>query len=479
MREPKNKRKTTIVNFDLGKIPPQSKDIEDAIIGTLLLEKNAYNEVSQMLKPDHFYVESNKKIYIAIQSLARSNSGIDLLTVVDKLRTQEELDFVGGAFGVSKLTNVVTSSANIVQHTMIIIEQYVKRELIRIGGETLQKAYEDSSDVFEMLDKSSEQFSIINYELQNVQTTPLHDLAHNYYLNRNKADADPSARIFTGFPEWDKINGPLFPGGVYLIAARPGMGKTAFVIEMIVRMAKKYPIGFINLEMLNNQIVQRVISNTQKIDNDLFKLAKEDAPEWLDDKIQKGLNDFVNLNLRIETKPGLTIEGIKSKAKYWKAKFGIRCLFIDYLQIIEMSEERQRYNTELENLNYTLAQIGILAKELEIPIILLSQLNREMYKRGGNKEPEISDMKGSGKIEEVAYQIAFLHRPEYFGITEDETGETTKDLAYFMIKKHREGKLAKLKLKFEGQFSHFGLWDMPTFFIPGINNSNDEEPLPF
>ena len=363
MKLPKpNKRNINSLNFDIGKIPPQSKEIEAAILGALLLEKDSYNEVSQMLKPEHFYLDAHQIIYKAIQSLARSNSGIDSLTVVDKLRIDNELEKVGGMYAITQLTKDVASSANIVQHSMRVIEQFVKRELIRIGGETIQNAYEDSSDVFDMLDKSSEGFSNINYDLQNIQTAPLVDLAYNYYQTWNKSERDAGSRIFTGFPEWDEINGPLFNGGVYFIGARPGMGKTAWVIEMIINMASKFPIGFFNLEMSNNQIVQRIISNKQKIDNDVFKLSKQKAPDWLDDKIQKGMNDFVNLNIQIDSKPGTTIEGIKSKAKYWKKKFGIRCLFIDFLQIIQFTEERQRYHDDLSNLNHTLGEIGMLAK---------------------------------------------------------------------------------------------------------------------
>lgn len=470
-------RKKINYTGEYGKVPPHSTDLEKAILGALLLEKHSFNEVSQMLKPEYFYSEAHQKIYSAIQSLAFTHNAIDLLTVVDKLRSNGDLDTVGGMFGLTSLTNGVVSSAHIIPHCMIVIQQWVKRELIRVGGETLSEAYDDTTDVFEMLDKVTEQFGVVNYELQNLQTAPLADLAVKYLEYRNKAEIDTESRIFTGFKEWDNINGPLFPGGVFFLAARPGMGKTAFVVEMIVKMGGKMPIGFINLEMSDNQIVQRVISNTQKIDNDLFKLSKEAAPDDLDERIHAGMNEFVSLKMQLVSKAGMTIEAIKAKAKYWKHKFGIRVLFIDYLQIIGISEERQRYHNELENLNYTLAQIGILAKDLDIPIIVLSQLNRDLYKRGGNKEPEISDMKGSGKIEEIAYQIGFLHRPEYFGDTEDETGETTKDLAYLIIKKHRDGKLGKLKFKFQGQYSHFGPWEMQTFNIPAIGNGDEEAPF--
>ncbi len=226
--------------------------------------------------------------------------------------------------------------------------------------------------------------------------------------------------------------------------------------------------------MTNDQIVQRLISNIKEINNYEFKKPLEDAPEWLNERVYQGMQDFINLKLHIESRSGITIEQIVAKLKYWKYKHNIQVAIIDFLQIIGYSEERMRYHTDLENMNYTLDRISHTAKELDIPIILLSQLNRDLYKRGGNKEPDLADLKGSGKIEEIAYQISFLHRPEYYGILVDESGESTKGLCYQIIKKHRDGELRKIKHKFEGQYSRFSDWDTPIFDAPKSFDKDDD-----
>ena len=449
-----------------GKTPPNAIDLERDILGAILLEKSAIDEVSDMLRAEHFYLDSHKLIYKACIKMARANNPIDIETITYFLRREETLDAIGGPYYLVKLTRDVVSSANIVPHCRIIIREYIRRVLAQVSMETLKGAYDEGKDEFVLLQDAENTFSLISHEIEHTNTIPLESMAMKFMKNREASNGDPDNMIFTGIQEWDEVNGPLFNGGIYVIGGRPGSGKTAFVVELIKRMAEKYPIGFINLEMTTDQLIKRFISNTREIDNAEFKKAKEDAPAWLEDKMQEGAGDFINLKLTMDSNEDLTMDDIISKFKYWKHKFGIKAGFIDYLQVVRISEERQRYNTELENINYNLGQLTRGAKKLDIPIFLLSQLNRESLKRGGNKEPEISDMKGSGKIEEVAYQIAFLHRPEYHGILTDLNGETTKNLAYLDIKKHRDGELRKIKLKFEGQYSRFSSWDMPRFNAP-------------
>lgn len=458
----------------MGKLPPQAKELEEAVLGAIMLERNAFSEVSQMLRAEHFYVEAHQLIFKAIQNLEKKSWQCDLMTVVDELRTMGKLDEVGGAYAVTKLTNSVVSAAHLQTHSRIIIQKFIHRELIRVSAQTLSEAYNEGNDVFDMLNNANNTFYKINYEIENINTMPLDVMAINYIQRRKSMHSKEGNLLYTGFSEWDKLNGALFRGGIYFIAGRPGMGKTAFVVEMIKKMAAFIPVGFINLEMTNDQIVQRLISNIKEINNYEFKKPLEDAPEWLNERVYQGMQDFINLKLHIESRSGITIEQIVAKLKYWKYKHNIQVAIIDFLQIIGYSEERMRYHTDLENMNYTLDRISHTAKELDIPIILLSQLNRDLYKRGGNKEPDLADLKGSGKIEEIAYQISFLHRPEYYGILVDESGESTKGLCYQIIKKHRDGELRKIKHKFEGQYSRFSDWDTPIFDAPKSFDKDDD-----
>ena len=481
-----NKR---VKKFDLdsiayGKVPPQSIDLEKGILGSILLEKNAINEVRIFLSPKHFYSESHKIIYKSMLDLADINIPIDALTLVEKLKKDEQLELIGGAFYLTRLTDAVVSSANIITHARAIIEKFIFRELIRIGGETYHKAFEESADVFDLLDEANNSFYSIRHDIQKGISIDVSTIAFNYLKWRDSL-SNKDNMLYTGFPEWDAINGPLFRGGVYVIAGRPGMGKTDFIIELILRMATKHDFGFISLEMTNNQIVQRCVSNMEEIDNYFLKLPKDRQPEWLDEKIHFGTQKFANLKLQIDGTPGQTIENIIAKLSYWKQKYNIKAAAIDFLQYIGADEEKSKYWNETQIINHNMSRIVIAAKELDIPIFVLCQLNRDLYKRAGTKEPTISDLKGSGKIEEFAYQIMMLHRPEYYDITEDETGESTSGLAYSIIVKHRDGKLDRIKHKFLGQFSKFRDWDSEKFEIPksftfskGASPALDED-LPF
>jgi len=472
-------KKTTGDRSDihLSKMPPQAIELEKAILGAILLEKSIITDVALMLKPEHFYSTSHQIIFNAMLILETSVIGIDILTLSNKLRELGKLEEIGGDYYLVTLTNNVVSTAHIQSHIKIIIQKYIGRSLIEGAGEILTGAYDETNDVFSSLEKASDLLYKIKFDIENTKSSSLESIALNYIKEREVLKYDEN-RLFTGLKEWDKINGSLFKGGIYVIAGRPAMGKTAYCIELLKNISQKVHCGFINLEMTESQIVQRLISNMKNIDNYEFKKQANETPEWLNNRIYEGMQDFINLKLHIESKPGQTIEQIVSKLKYWKYKYDIQIGVIDFLQIIASSPERDKYSSDLQVMNYNLDRLSYAAKELNIPIILLSQLNRELYKRG-SKEPEMSDLKGSGKIEEIAYQISFLHRPEYYGIMEDETGESTTGLCYQIIKKHRDGLLGKIKYRFEGQFSRFSEWDelkfnAPNSFMP-YKNDNDSE----
>lgn len=478
-RKDNNRRKPVLDIGDIvfGKIPPQAQDLEKAVLGAILLERNAMVEVSLFLRPEHFYSEANQRIYKACKQLENKRMPIDMLTVVEQLRSNEELDLVGGPYYISQVTKDVVSSANIDAHCRIIIQKYISRELIKVSGETIGAAYEDSTDALQLLSKASDTFYQINHEIENTKTVELSSIAMRYIQRRENSNADPTSLLFTGYKAWDEINGPLFRGGIYVLAARPGMGKTVFIVELIKRMATRMQIGFINLEMSNDQIVQRFISNFERVDNKLFKRSDDD--QYLKDRINRGTEQFINLKLCLESRKGLTIDEVCAKLRYWKFKFNIQAAAIDYLQEIGVSEERERYHTKLENTEYILKRLSNTAADLDIPLFLVCQLNRDLYKRGGNNEPVPSDLKDAGKIEEIAYQISFIHRPEFYGTLVDENGESTHQLAYQLIKKHRDGELARLKYVFEGQYSSFQDRIEEKIEAPNNFGSSEADDLPF
>jgi replicative DNA helicase len=450
-------------NAILAHVPPHATELESAVLGAILLEKSAFEQISGLLKPECFYSEANRKIFSAMEWLANRAQPIDLYTVIEQLRFREELDAVGGPYYVTRLTNDVVSSANIVAHARILYQKHLQRKLIDIAGQSLSQAQADATDAFDLLDKTLTQLGDLNHDIQSKRTVQVVDESirvvtdlHNRVMLAREGKEDPSA-IYTGIRDWDRINGRLFPG-LFIVAGRPGMGKGVMLTELVCRMGTNFPIGVVNGEMTNQQLLIRIGCNLKGIDNQLWKKN----PEWITDEelqlVYEAMQEAQGLKLHIED--NRYIHTIAAKIRKWVERDGVKCVLIDFLTLLKVHEDMARYLTDTQRLNYILDVLVGLCKELNVPVILFCQLNRDLYKRGGNKEPNLADLKGSGNIEEYAYQISFLHRPEYYDITEDELGESTKGLLYHIIAKHRDGKLDRLKFHFVPQCSQLRDWQV-------------------
>lgn len=447
-----------------GKVPPQAKELEEAVLGAIMLEKSAYDEVEAVIKPYMFYVDANQRIFKAMQVLAKKNMPIDLLTVVEELKVSEELDAVGGPYYVTKLTNAVVSSANIVAHSRIVMQKYIQREMIRISGEIVGDAYEDSTDVFELLQQAEEKVKEINFEIDETRTTSVANVAKNvierfeeraFYGQKNEPNPND---IFTGIPEWDRINGPMFPG-LYIICGRPGMGKGVHMTEVLCRMGKNHPVGCINGEMTNEQLLVRLGCNLLGLDNFLWKKPANQITDEDKKNVYAAMQEAVNLKLYIDD--GKYIDRIANRIKRWVERDGVKAVLADFLTMFKVPDGLERYLTDTQKVNYIIDVFTSLAKKLGIPIILYVQMNRENLKRTGSHEPTLSDLKQSGAIEEYAFQVCGLHRPEYYdpdAIT-DEFGESTRGLMYQIILKHRDGLLGKIKFKALLNQSKLEDWD--------------------
>ncbi|MEK6884410.1 MAG: DnaB-like helicase C-terminal domain-containing protein [Nanoarchaeota archaeon] len=464
-----NRNKVDVTSLIYGKIPPQAKELEEDILGIALLEPNQISEIRQIISIDDFYVSANQIIYKNLLQLDSLNIKGDLRTVAEQLKNNGELELIGGPYYLTNLINGVVSSANILTYCRLIKQYSIARQLIQISGEVISMSYE-SIDPFEILNYCEQKFYNINSEIEQIGDRRLDILAVDF-ANSLFDEKSQIEKVYTGIKEWDNINGSLFPGGIFIVAGRPGMGKTAFVVELLSRMAKNYFVGLINREMTNNQMVQRIVSNTQRIDNYIFKKNSDDYTESEKTGIFRGMHEFINLKLEIDSK-SIYIDRIVAKIKYWVRKCGVKVIVIDFLQMVKVPQDMERYMTEVQKIDYVLDQLTICAKDVNVPFILLCQLNRELYKRG-NKEPTMSDLKGSGKIEEMAYQISFLHRPEYYLTTGeaivDEFGEDVKGLCYQIIAKHRDGHLGRIKHRFIPQFSKFEDWNNPFVWQPTTN----------
>ncbi len=434
-----------------GKVPPQAKELEEAILGAIMLEKSAFDTVVEILKPECFYVDAHQRIYKAMQGLAIKSLPIDMLTVVEELKLREELEMIGGPYYVTRLTNAVVSSANIDAHSRIVLQKFIQRELIRISGEIIGDAYEDSTDVFDLLDGAEGKlFEITNNHLRK----NFDDIDSVLVKTFNRIEdmrnrQDDITGVPTGFPTLDKITYGWQPTDLIILAARPSVGKTAFALNL-ARSAALHPtkptaVAFFSLEMSSSQLVQRILSAESEIW--LEKIARGKLEEHeMKQLYKRGFDRLSKAPIYIDDSAALNIFELRAKCRRLKNKHNVGMIIIDYLQLMSGSADRNS-NREQE-ISKISRDLKSLAKELQVPIIALSQLSREVEKRKeGNKMPQLSDLRESGAIEQDADLVMFLYRPEYYEVTTDEFGENNKGETHVKIAKHRNGSLETVKLK--------------------------------
>jgi replicative DNA helicase len=451
-KDRKNRRKGSmdLSTMVYGKVPPQAKDLEEAVLGAIMLEKSAFDTVIEILKPECFYLDANQRIYRAMQSLQQKNQPIDILTVVEELKSKSELEMVGGPYYVTRLTNAVVSSANIEAHSRIILQKFIQRELIRISGEIISDSYEDSTDVFDLLDDAeSKLFEITNNHLRKnfdsidsvlVKTVQrIEDMRHR---------TEDISGVPSGFPSLDKVTYGWQPSDLIILAARPAVGKTAFALNLVRNAAlssKQVPVAFFSLEMSSAQLVQRVLSAESEIWLEKISRGKMEEHE-MKQLYAKGIQKLAQAPIFIDDTAALNVFELRAKARRLKNKHNIGMIIIDYLQLMSGGGGKN-VNREQE-ISTISRNLKTLAKELMIPIIALSQLSRAVETRKeGNKMPQLSDLRESGAIEQDADMVMFIYRPEYYDITSNEMGESNKGETHVRIAKHRNGSLETIKLR--------------------------------
>jgi len=454
-KERKTRRKSNSLDLGTmmyGKVPPQAKDLEEAVLGAIMLEKSAFDTVVEILKPDCFYVEANQHIFRTMQGLQQKNSPIDLLTVVEELKFRSELELVGGPYYVTRLTNAVVSSANIEAHSRIILQKFIQRELIRISGEIIGDAYEDTTDVFDLLDEAeSKLFEITNNHLRrdyaSINTILVKTISRIEDLRTRQ---DEITGVPTGFSHLDRITYGWQPSDLIILAARPSVGKTAFALNL-ARNAALHPtkptsVGFFSLEMSASQLVQRILSAESEIWLEKISRGRLEEHE-MKQLYKKGIERLASAPIHIDDTAALNIFELRAKCRRLRNKHNVGLIIIDYLQLMSGTGENRNSNREQE-ISRISRDLKGLAKELQIPIVALSQLSREVEKRKeGNKMPQLSDLRESGAIEQDADMVMFLYRPEYYDITSNELGESNKGETLIRIAKHRNGQLDTIKLK--------------------------------
>jgi replicative DNA helicase len=467
----------------LGKLPPQATDLEEAVLGALMLEKDALSSVIDILKPEVFYRDNHQRIFKAIQWLFEKTSPVDILTVTSQLRSQGELEMIGGAYYITELTNRVASAANIEFHSRIIIQKFIQRELIRISTEIINSAYEDTTDVLDLLDKAEKNlFDIAQNNLRR-DSRKMDDLLQETLkeIEALKDKKDGLTGVASGFTDLDRMTSGWQKSDLVIIAARPAMGKTAFVLTCARNAAVDFekPVVVFSLEMSSVQLVNRLVSGETEIEQE--KIRKGTLEEWEWQQIHSKIGRLEQAPLIIDDTPALNIFEFRAKCRRLKSQHDIQLIIIDYLQLMQgKSADGKGGGNREQEIGSISRALKSVAKELNVPVIALSQLSRAVESRpGASKRPMLSDLRESGSIEQDADMVLFLYRPEYYGLEVDEDNNPTKGVGEVIIAKHRNGETGTVRLKFVGKYVKFTDLDAGDSFpapgaaFAGLNPSQD------
>ncbi|TKK65448.1 replicative DNA helicase [Ilyomonas limi] len=463
-----------------GKVPPQAKELEEAVLGAIMLEKTAFDTVIEILKPECFYIDAHQRIYRSFKTLADKSMPIDLLTVVEELKIKEELDMVGGPYYITKLTNAVVSSANIETHARIVLQKFIQRELIRISGEIIGDAYEDSTDVFDLMDDAEGKiFEITN----NFLKTDYQEMSSALAQAINRIDelrtkTDDISGVPSGFPSLDRVTFGWQKTDLIILAARPAVGKTAFALNLARNAAlsptKPTPVALFSLEMSAAQLVQRILSAESEIM--LEKISRGKLEDYEYQQLHaKGIKRLEQAPIFIDDTAALNIFEFRAKARRLVHKHKVGLIIIDYLQLMSGSSDRNG-NREQE-ISTISRNLKALAKELNVPILALSQLSRAVETRKESKMPQLSDLRESGAIEQDADMVMFIYRPEYYEQMSNENGESTRGETHIRIAKHRNGSLETIKLRALLHIQKFEEWDEGNNFGGGFSGGGNWKPV--
>ncbi len=447
----------TVIAPDIGKLPPQARELEEAVLGALMLEKDAYSVISEILRPESFYDPAHQLIFGSIQGLAMQQKPVDVLTVVEELKLRGELETAGGAVYIAELSDKVASAAHIEYHARIVAQKFLARELISFSSDVSQHAFDETVDVDDLMQEAEGRLFEIsqrNIKKDAIQINPIiKEALNNIQIAANRKDG--MSGLPTGFSELDRLTSGWQNSDLIIIAARPAMGKTAFVLSMAKNMALdfKVPVGIFSLEMANVQLINRLIINVCQIRGESIKSGRLTDDEWR--RLDKNHKFLYNAPIYIDDTPSLSVFELRTKARRLVREHQVKAIMIDYLQL--MNASGMSFGNREQEVSMISRSLKGLAKELNIPIIALSQLNRGVETRQGTegKRPQLADLRESGAIEQDADIVCFIHRPEYYRITEDDKGNSLVGIAEIIVAKHRNGPTGIAIMRFDGEYARF------------------------
>ena len=457
----RRKPQSSQVEDSLGRLQPQELEFEKSVLGALLLEKDAYSLISDILTPESFYDPRNQKVYSAISKLHVAQHPVDILTVVEQLRTDGTFDEVGGVAYLSSLTQNIVSSSHIEYHARVIAQKSTARELISYSANVQDKAFDPTQDIDELMQEAEGSLFKLSQKKLKKDYQQIDSVITEAYEMLHKAAerTDGMSGIASGFHALDRMTSGWQNSDLVILAARPAMGKTAFALSMAKNIAvdQNIPVALFSLEMSNVQLINRVIVNTCEIKGEKIKSGQLEDYEWaqLDNKIK----DLIGKTMFVDDTPSLSVFELRTKARRLVKEHGVKLIMIDYLQL--MNASGMSFGSRQEEVSTISRSLKGLAKELNIPILALSQLNRGVENRPGgentldSKRPQLSDLRESGAIEQDADMVIFIHRPEYYHLYKDENGNDLRGKAVIIIAKHRNGAVGDVLLTFKGQYARF------------------------
>ncbi len=466
----------TLTSDSIALIPPQAIELEEAVLGALMLEKDAVIEIQGIVTPETFYKEAHQIIYKAITDLSMELKPIDIYTVTEKLKQLKKLTAVGGAAYLAQLTQKVGSAAHIEFHAKIIAQKFVQRELIRATTEIQKKSFDEATDVTDLIDfAESEIFKVSEGHVKREVVKSREILSQTLKMIEEVSKrGEGYSGIPSGFTNLDRLTLGWQPSDLIIIAARPSMGKTAFALSLARNAAVDFEksVAFFTLEMSAQQLMLRLIIAESELDYRDVRNGKLTPEQWK--HMESAVQPLSTAPLFIDETPSLSIYEFRSKARRLKTQYDIQLIIIDYLQLMTTNTDNRNSNREQEVAMIS-RSLKAIAKELNVPIIALSQLNRSVESRGGSKRPQLSDLRESGAIEQDADLVAFIHRPEYYGLTVDEDNVSTQGRAEIIIAKHRNGAVDTIKLRFHKDQARFTDIDGDTNSYSSIDSSMNTE----
>lgn len=465
-----------VISLEKGKIPPQAIDLEQVVLGAMMIDKKGIDEVIDMLSPEVFYKDAHHYIFDAIRTLFEDGLPIDLLTVSEQLRKMNKLEQAGSEYYLIQLTQKVSTSAHIEFHARIIQQKFIQRSLIKISNEIIEDAYDETTDVFDLLDTAESKL----YEVTQGNIKRSSETAQNLVIQAKKKIEEISNKeglsgIPSGFDKLDKLTSGWQPSDLIIVAARPGMGKTALTLSMArnIAVGQGIPVAFFSLEMASVQLITRLISSETGLSSEKLRTGKLAKHEW--EQLNVKVKNLEKAPLFIDDTPSLSIFDLRAKARRLSSQHGIKLIVIDYLQLMTAGGGQKNGNREQE-ISMISRNLKALAKELSVPVIALSQLSRAVETRGGSKRPLLSDLRESGAIEQDADIVSFIYRPEYYKIDEwdDDERSPTEGQAEFIVAKHRNGGLENIRLKFIGnlgKFDNLDEYNIPQQYESSMNQN--------